>query len=118
MGRRPCLTAAIAADLAGCWNDPNVTGADLGKCYGVHPATISDWGRRLGLPTKPQPKRKDTTRIAAAFRVRRTAIEREQLKRLEAEDQPVGDELPTCFVCHGRSQTWDGHPSCRGKRAA
>jgi hypothetical protein len=47
-----------------------------------------------------------------------------QLERCErmladqAEREPVAVERPVCMVCGGASQTWDGHPQCRGRRSA
>lgn len=35
----------------------------------------------------------------------------------EPEMEAASVERPVCWVCAGRSATWDGHPSCRGRAA-
>ena len=75
---------------------------------------VSHAVRRLGLA--PRSPNRDI-RPAFMERMGRIAAEQEALderaKRLHIP--PRREELPTCFVCHGRSQSWDGHPQCRGR---
>jgi hypothetical protein len=57
-------------------------------------------------------ERQDLTRYAQ--RRRKSGIQRNKPE----DSQPEAIERPTCFVCSGRSQTWEGHDECRGRRVA
>ena len=117
MARPTLLTPAKIIRLAELW-ETDVYRSEIAAELGVNEFTVSRWASALGLPPKPQPpKRRDTSRIAAANKSRRAMKEAEQVAKLDKCDT-VTAKWWRCDYCQGKSTDREGHELCRNKRAA
>lgn len=114
-GRPSKLTPAIASELAKLWPDETLSSSAIGQRLGTSGGTVWLWAKKLGLgPKVTRPSSANIARAQAAFVRRREERAAERLEQRQESPIP-GIEPPCCFVCGGRSVSWDGHPQCRGR---